>query len=122
LIHKGLWERLGGFDERYFLYGEDVDLCLRARRGGATPMFISAAGHLHHGGGSSTPEQRLIAILRGKATLYKTYAKPAALARSALLAGVAIRASAAKVIGRGHVWRTAWRQRESWRDGHQSVL
>lgn len=69
LIHRGLWERLEGFDERYFLYGEDVDLCMRAWRLGARPMFTPAAGHLHHGGGSSTPEQRLIAILRGKATL-----------------------------------------------------
>lgn len=31
LLPRAVWERLGGFDERYFMYCEDVDLCLRLR-------------------------------------------------------------------------------------------
>ena len=31
MISTELWRRLGGFDLRYFMYGEDADLCLRAR-------------------------------------------------------------------------------------------
>ncbi|HET9443408.1 MAG TPA: glycosyltransferase family 2 protein, partial [Acidimicrobiales bacterium] len=30
LVRRTLWERLGGFDEGYFMYAEDVDLCWRA--------------------------------------------------------------------------------------------
>ncbi len=32
LLRRALWERLGGFDLAFFMYGEDADLCLRARR------------------------------------------------------------------------------------------
>jgi GT2 family glycosyltransferase len=110
LVQRELWDRLGGFDERYFLYGEDVDLCLRATQLGAKPMFTPMAIHRHDGGGSSTPEARLIGILRGKATLYSEHVGTAA--RYALLAGVALRASA----GSG-IWRTAWRERQQWQHG-----
>jgi GT2 family glycosyltransferase len=34
VARRTAWERLGGFDERYFMYFEDVDLCLRARAAG----------------------------------------------------------------------------------------
>lgn len=31
MLPRSVWEQLGGFDERYFMYCEDVDLCLRVR-------------------------------------------------------------------------------------------
>src|SRR5207244_1693792 len=34
-VRRDLFRRLGGFDPRYFLYGEDLDLCYRAARLGA---------------------------------------------------------------------------------------
>jgi N-acetylglucosaminyl-diphospho-decaprenol L-rhamnosyltransferase len=34
LVRRELFERLGGFDERYFMFAEDMDLCWRARRSG----------------------------------------------------------------------------------------
>ncbi len=32
LVRRELFERLGGFDERYFMFAEDMDLCWRAQR------------------------------------------------------------------------------------------
>lgn len=36
LVRRACWQELGGFDEDYFLYYEDVDLCRRARDAGWT--------------------------------------------------------------------------------------
>jgi N-acetylglucosaminyl-diphospho-decaprenol L-rhamnosyltransferase len=35
LVRRELFEQLGGFDERYFMFAEDMDLCWRAHRSGA---------------------------------------------------------------------------------------
>jgi hypothetical protein len=44
---------LGGFDERFFLYFEEVDFSLRAAKAGAKSYYLAAAGVSHVGGGSS---------------------------------------------------------------------
>jgi GT2 family glycosyltransferase len=40
---------LGPFDERIFLFGEDLDLCLRARAAGVQTWFWPAARVIHRG-------------------------------------------------------------------------
>lgn len=53
LIRRPLFERLGGFDERYFVYFEEVDLSYRARRAGYVSVYLAGAPAWHRGGGSS---------------------------------------------------------------------
>lgn len=43
---------IGGFDEDFFLYGEDQDLCLRIRKAGYEIGYIDSAVIAHHGGQS----------------------------------------------------------------------
>jgi N-acetylglucosaminyl-diphospho-decaprenol L-rhamnosyltransferase len=43
------FNRLGGFDERYFLHVEDIDLCWRARRMGGSVVFAPEAQVVHLG-------------------------------------------------------------------------
>ncbi len=47
-----LMTELGGFDEDFFLYGEDQDLCLRVRSRGLSIGYIDHAEVMHHGGKS----------------------------------------------------------------------
>ncbi len=47
-----VWWRLGGFDERFHFYFEDVELCRRARRAGLDVGVVRAARVRHRGGGT----------------------------------------------------------------------
>lgn len=63
LIRSAVLEELGGFDERFFLVWEDVDLALRARGAGyGRPLMVARARVRHHGsssfGGAETPLYR----------------------------------------------------------------
>ena len=47
LARRRAWDELGGFDEAYFMYAEDVDLCWRAGRAGWRVGFEPAARVVH---------------------------------------------------------------------------
>jgi len=47
LIPTKIFQRIGGFDERYFLYYEDVDLCARLRVSGHVVRFCPNARVVH---------------------------------------------------------------------------
>ena len=46
-IDRGVFDRLGGFDERFFLYFEEEDLCLRAKQIGSPSVYEPAAKVTH---------------------------------------------------------------------------
>jgi GT2 family glycosyltransferase len=52
-IRRDLYERLKGFDERYFMYSEDIDLAFRIHQAGYKCYYVPDATVIHHGGGSS---------------------------------------------------------------------
>lgn len=53
LVRRSLFEALGGFDERFFLYLEDLDFSKRSGEGGWRTRFLAGARAFHLGGGSS---------------------------------------------------------------------
>ena len=53
LIRKNVFDSCGGFDERFFVYFEEVDLSLRAKQLGYLSYFLSEASAFHKGGGCS---------------------------------------------------------------------
>jgi GT2 family glycosyltransferase len=52
LIDFALWRRLEGFDESFFIYGEDTDLCVRCWDEGRACMICPDAKLIHYGGAS----------------------------------------------------------------------
>jgi len=53
LVRREVIEQVGGFDERFHMYGEDNDWCLRIVQAGWQLIFQPAAVVLHHGAQSS---------------------------------------------------------------------
>jgi GT2 family glycosyltransferase len=84
LLRRALCERLGGFDERYFVYLEDVDLCLRARQAGFRVNLASHARVWHKGkastGGATSPSSLYYAT-RNHLTLMAEHAHRTGAAR-----------------------------------------
>lgn len=124
---KKAWDELGGMDERYFMYGEDVDFSMRARRAGYRPVICPAAELMHEVGQcSDSPVHKVLLLYRGKASLVRLHwtgmAKWAGL--QLLSTGTAVRAAlsslgfAANRPGTAARWQTLWRQREEWLPGY----
>jgi hypothetical protein len=53
LVRHGSFESLGGFDERFFVYFEDLDFSYRADRAGWQSYHLATAQAHHRGGGCS---------------------------------------------------------------------
>ena len=53
LARKSAVEQVGGLDERFFFYMEDVDWCRRFREAGWKVLFVPEASAVHFGGGST---------------------------------------------------------------------
>jgi len=68
LIRRALFESIGGFDERFFVYLEDLDLSLRVRQLGWTSIYLADAQAFHAGGGTSNQvkARRLFYSLRSR--------------------------------------------------------
>lgn len=58
LIPVAQFRQVGGFDERFFMNSEEVDLQRRLRGVGVISVFLGTVCVTHEGGGSSDPERR----------------------------------------------------------------
>jgi N-acetylglucosaminyl-diphospho-decaprenol L-rhamnosyltransferase len=68
LVRREVYNVVGGFDERFFVYYEEVDFSLRAKQAGWLSYYDSAAGVYHEGGGTSKhiKARRLFYALRSR--------------------------------------------------------
>ena len=128
LIHRELWNELDGFDLSYFMYGEEADLCLRARAHGARPLITPKATIIHFGGASERVRaDKIVRLFKAKSTLikrhwpaYKVFLGLAMLASwpcsrtifSRLLSLVGQATESSKV------WQEVWSRRNEWLDGY----
>lgn len=116
------WDRLGGMDERYFLYGEDADFSRRARDLGLRPVIVPDATIVHAVGGSTASSGRKMSmVMAGKTTFLRTSWNPIAarVGVTLLQAGAGLRALPDVLRRReGGTWLHVWRTRSDWRSGY----
>lgn len=81
LVRRAAFEAVGGFDERYFLYWEDADICRRLRARGFDVRYVPGATVIHQVGRSSqTARASSIRAFHASAHLYYvTHVAPGAL-------------------------------------------
>jgi hypothetical protein len=77
LATRAAWERVGLLDERYFIYAEDADWCLRARAAGFRLLFVPTARLWHKvsaSTGAASP-WKIYQRLRANLTLFSHHAR-----------------------------------------------
>lgn len=81
LVRRSVFEMLNGFDERFFVYFEEVDFSFRARQLGWRSFYLAEAQAYHKGGGTSEQirAKRLFYSLRSRILYgYKHFSRTAA--------------------------------------------
>lgn len=130
LVERAFWERLGGFDLTFVMYGEEADLCQRARAFGARPRITPEATIVHYVGASTKRRaDKTALVLKSKVTLARRHLPrwqrgPAVfllrmwpLSRKIgglLLARLTGRAGAAEAARH---WGSVWEARATWESG-----
>ncbi|MEX1153177.1 glycosyltransferase family 2 protein [Parvibaculum sp.] len=133
LIRRATWERLGGFSSDFFMYGEETDLCLRARALGCRPAITPDATILHYGGASEkTRAGKVVKLFAAKIELIRrhwpVWQRGAGVFLMVLWAltrhaGYALLARLTPTVQRREeaaAWAEVWRQRRVWRAGYRS--
>ncbi|AGF79900.1 putative glycosyltransferase [Desulfocapsa sulfexigens DSM 10523] len=126
LIKRDFWNEMGGFNSDFFMYGEEADLCLRAKRKGARPMVTSDATIVHYGGASETiRSDKLVRLVKAKGLLIRRHFSPVTVPLGvAMLAGWPLSRylihGLLTFLGKKkseeskEVWGAVWRRRKEW--------
>jgi GT2 family glycosyltransferase len=99
LVRRSVLEEVGGFDERFFLYCEDKDLCRRIRATGSDVRFEPGATARHHGGASAPRAGLLPVLARSRVTYARKHSNRVGASLETL--GVALNALTHAVVARG---------------------
>jgi len=119
LVERSVWDRLGGFSPAFFMYGEDDDFSLRARRIGHSPLLALDLGIVHHGSGTEPDQERkLCQILAARSlTIRGHFPAPSRHIGRALLL---LRPFLGKYFSGPELrslWRAVWATRRRWLSG-----
>lgn len=86
MLERSLWEQLGGFDESFFMYAEETDLCYRVRKTGRRVLITPEASIVHLvGSGAAHSPKRMLALTRGDMHLARKHFGPVRLAVFAMV-------------------------------------
>jgi GT2 family glycosyltransferase len=74
MVKRAVFEKVRGFDEDYYMYADDVDLCYKIRRAGLAVRYVGSSRIVHHGGASSAfRRENDFATVMQKESMYKFF-------------------------------------------------
>ncbi|MGK4569105.1 glycosyltransferase family 2 protein [Flavobacterium sp. 3HN19-14] len=74
LMKRDLYNEIGGFDEQFFMYGEDIDLSYSAIKSGKTNYYFHETSVIHYKGESTIKDEKYRKNFRdGMAIFYKKH-------------------------------------------------
>ncbi len=73
MIRKEVFKKAGYFDPDFFMYTEEVELCMRIKKAGWGIRYLSYPGVVHLMGASSNKEQIVLREFEGLKKLYKKH-------------------------------------------------
>ena len=78
IVRRSAFEAVGGFDEAFFLYFEDIDLCLRLREAGWNVVYLPVAEAEHEGGATTAvrPWRSRYAYRKSQLYFYRKHNPP----------------------------------------------
>lgn len=99
LVKKEVYQKVGGLDEAYFMYGEDIDLCYTLLRNGFKNFYYGKASILHHKGESTVKNEVYLERFYGAMHIFidKYYRKSKPVQYSFLKAGLNLRHKIEKI-------------------------
>lgn len=99
LIRREIYEKFGGLDEAYFMYGEDIDLCYTLLRSGYKNYYYGKASLLHHKGESTIKDEVYLDRFYGAMQIFidKYYRESKPMQYSFLKAGLRLRHKIEKI-------------------------
>lgn len=53
MMRRSVYDKVGGFDEQFFMYGEDLDLCYRIQKSGFKVYYVHSTQIIHYKGEST---------------------------------------------------------------------
>lgn len=86
-VPRDVFERVGGFDEAYFLHVEDLDLCRRVRDGGYA-VAVANDVRVVHAQGSSSRHRPVFVAAHKRRGMWRYFTKYDAAARNPLLRAI----------------------------------
>jgi GT2 family glycosyltransferase len=127
-IRRDLFEQLGGFDERFFMYVEDTDLSWRARLAGYSCLYVADAVVSHDYQPSFSPAKSFYLDRNRHLMLLKnlrrsTYQRmlPALLFAEAVTWGFMLLKGPRFWVVKPRVYRALWRERSVIRALHRQA-
>ena len=70
LIKRDLYEQIGGLDEKYFMYGEDIDICFTLLRKKYKNWYYGKSSILHHKGESTVRDAKYLERFYGAMQIF----------------------------------------------------